>query len=120
MSFGLIAVVAAFFLGMGLYGLAAPQALVRPFGIALNGSTGRSEVRAVYGGFGVAVAGVLLYAMLRPEVRTGILLTVAVALVGMAVGRVFSALARDRTSFYPNWLYFLVELGLAGALLGAR
>lgn len=117
LAIALVAAVAVFFLGMGLYGLAAPRTLIRPFGIALEHPESRSEVRAVYGGFGVAVAGVLLYAILRPEARTGVLVAVAVALVGMAVGRLISALAGERTAFYPNWFYFLVELVLAGALL---
>jgi len=34
-----IAVIAVFFLGMGIYALAAPGALVRPFGITLEQST---------------------------------------------------------------------------------
>jgi hypothetical protein len=42
-----IGVIAVFFLGMGSYALAAPAALVRPFGIALGESASRSEVRAV-------------------------------------------------------------------------
>lgn len=113
----LIAVVGVFFLGMGIYGLVAPAALVRPFGIALKSPESRSEVRAVYGGFGVAIAGLLAYAALHAEVRTGILVAVAVALIGMAAGRVISAVAGERTGFYPNWFYFLVELALAGALL---
>ena len=117
MSIALVAAVAVFFLGMGLYGLVAPSALVRPFGIALQRPESRSEVRAVYGGFGVAVAAVLLYAILRPEARAGVLVAVAVALVGMAAGRVIAALAGERTTFYPNWFYFLVELALAAALL---
>lgn len=58
MSCGLIAVVGLFFLGMGLYGLAAPRALARPFAIAVETPAARAEVRAVYGGFGVAVAGI--------------------------------------------------------------
>jgi hypothetical protein len=117
LSVALIAVVGVFFLGMGVYGLVAPAALVRPFGIALKSPESRSEVRAVYGGFGIAIAGLLAYAALHAEVRTGILAAVAVALVGMAAGRVISAVAGERTGFYPNWFYFLVELGLAGALL---
>lgn len=113
----LVAAVAVFFLGMGFYGLVAPAALIRPFGVALDRPESRSEVRAVYGGFGVATAGVLGYAMLHPELRSGVLLAVAVALVGMAAGRLLSALAGERTAFYPNWFYFLVELILAAALL---
>lgn len=113
----LVAAVAVFFLGMGVYALAAPAALIRPFGIVLDRPESRSEVRAVYGGFGVAIAAVLLAAALHQEIRSGVLLTVAVALAGMAVGRVISAIAGERTSFYPNWFYALVELVLAGALL---
>ena len=73
-----IGVVAVFFLGMGVYALAAPAALVRPFGITLGESASRSEVRAVYGGFGLAIAGMLVYAVAADsDVRTGILITAA-------------------------------------------
>ena len=43
-------------------------------------------------------------------------ITVAAALAGMALGRVVSAVD-SRTSFYPNWFYFLVECLAAAALL---
>jgi hypothetical protein len=82
---GLISVVAVFFLGMGLYALVAPASLIRPFGVTLSRPESRAEVRAVYGGFGLAVAGVLVYAALNPSVGPAILIAVAVALAGMAV-----------------------------------
>jgi hypothetical protein len=112
-----IAVIGVFFLGMGVYALAAPAALVRPFGIALGQSTSRSEVRAVYGGFGLAMAAVLAYAALEASHRTGIVLTVAAALAGMAFGRLVSAVVDGRAPFYPNWFYFGVEAVAAAALL---
>ncbi|AXK76354.1 MULTISPECIES: DUF4345 family protein [Mycobacteriaceae] len=109
--------VGVFMAGMGLYALAAPAALLRPFGFAVNTDVQRAEVRAVYGGFGIAIAGVLGYALSAPDVvRAGILLTVGVALAGMAVGRIISAAVGDRTAFYPNWFYCLVE-GVAAAVL---
>ena len=74
-----IAFIAVFFLAMGLYALAAPTALAQPLGITLTSSTSRSEVRAVYGGFGVAMAGILGFAAVNPEYRTGITLTAAAA-----------------------------------------
>jgi len=114
---GLISAVAMFFFGMGLYALAAPAALIRPFGVTLSRPESRAEVRAVYGGFGLAIAGVLGYAALHPPASTAILITVAVALAGMAVGRLISAVVDDRTAFYPNWFYFLVEVVLAAALV---
>lgn len=110
-----ITVTAVFFAGMGAYGLAAPARLVAPFGISLAGPAGRSEVRAVYGGFGVAIAAVLGYAAVQPEVRTGVLITVGAALAGMAVGRLVSAFDGP-TAFYPNWFYCVVEAVAAAAL----
>jgi hypothetical protein len=111
-----IGVIAVFFLGMGVYALAAPAALVRPFGITLSGDASRSEVRAVYGGFGLAIAAVLAYAAVQSDVRVGVLITVGAALAGMAFGRLAAAALGDRTLFYPNWFYFLVEALAAAAL----
>ena len=115
----IVVVISVFFAGMGIYALAAPAALIRPFGITLGEAASRSEVRAVYGGFGLAIAGVLVYAAINPgDVRTGIVIAVAAALAGMAFGRVAAAVLGDRTSFYPNWFYFLVEAVAATALFG--
>lgn len=114
-----IGAVAVFFAGMGLYALVAPAALIRPFGVTLQHPESRAEVRAVYGGFGLAMAGVLVYAALQAGHRDAILITVAAALGGMAAGRLISAVVDERTRFYPNWFYFLVELVLAGALVWA-
>ena len=117
MAIAVISVIAVFFLGMGVYALAAPASLIRPFGITLGEAASRSEVRAVYGGFGLAIAGVLVFAALNPgDVRTGIVIAVAAALAGMAFGRVAAAVLGDRTSFYPNWFYCLVETAAAAAL----
>jgi hypothetical protein len=114
-----ISVIAVFFLGMGIYALAAPSAIVRPFGTTLGEAASRSEVRAVYGGFGLAIAGVLGYAVVADgDVGKGVLITVGAALAGMAFGRVAAAVFGDRTAFYPNWFYFLVEAVAAAALFG--
>ncbi len=117
MVVAVIAVIAVFFLGMGIYALAAPAALIRPFDVTPETPTSRSEIRAVYGGFGLAIAAVLAYAAFRGgDVQKGILITVGVALAGMALGRIVSAVVDDRTSFYPNWFYCLVEIVAAAAL----
>ncbi len=117
MVIAVIVVVGVFFLGMGVYALAAPQAILRPFDYDLRTAAARAEVRGVYGGFGVAIAAVLAYAAVTPgEVRTGILITVGAALAGMAIGRAVSAVFDERTAFYPNWFYCLVEAIGAGAL----
>ena len=110
-----IGVIAVFFVGS--YALAAAAALVRPFGITLGESASRSEVRAIYGGFGLAMAGVLGYAAVADgDLRAGIVIAVGAALAGMAFGRLVSAVVDDRTAFYPNWFYLLVEAAAAGTL----
>ncbi|WP_067812843.1 DUF4345 domain-containing protein [Actinomadura kijaniata] len=109
-----VAGMAVFFLAMGLYGLAAPAALVRPFGMEAATADARTEVRAVYGGFGVAVAAALVLAVMREEARDGIVLAVGMALGGMAFGRLVARCVERPSGFYPSWFYFWVEA--AGAL----
>ncbi|MDT5329320.1 MAG: hypothetical protein QOF31_617 [Mycobacterium sp.] len=120
MAIAVIGVIGVLFAGMGVYALAAPAALIRPFGTTLGGAASRSEIRAVYGGFGLAIAGVLAYAVIvAGEVRAGIVITVGAALAGMAFGRIVSAVIDSRTAFYPNWFYCLAEIIAAAALFAA-
>jgi len=93
--------------------------LIRPFGITLPIPESRAEVRAVYGGFGLAIAGMLALAATGHPAREGILITVAAALGGMAFGRLVSGLVDRPKALYPNWFYFLVEVVAAAALLWA-
>jgi len=115
----LITVVATFFLLMGLVALAAPAQVLAPFGVSVTTVDGRNEVRAVYGGFGVAVAALLIVARSRPVLRGGVLVAVATALAGMAAGRVFAALVDGPPGPFP-WLFCAIELVLAAMLIAAR
>ena len=119
MTTAIIVVLAVFFLGMGAWGLTAPASLVRSFGIVLPGPDARAEVRAVYGGFGVAVAAVLVLGALQPGLRTGVAITVGAALLGMAGGRVVARLFEAPSGFYPSSFYGLVEVVGAALLLVA-
>ncbi|MEU4997465.1 DUF4345 family protein [Streptomyces sp. NPDC021622] len=117
-----IGVAALFFLGMGVFGLIAPAALIRPFGIELTVPEARAEVRAVYGGFGVAFGCLLGWAAryASGDLQRGIALAAAVALAGMALGRLASRAVERPRAFYPAWFYFWVEaLGAAGLLAAA-
>lgn len=112
----LLGLVGLFFLGMGVFGLVSPAALIRPFGIELRGPEARAEVRAVYGGFGMAMA--VLLALAAADVgalRRGAALATATALLGMAFGRVVAHLLEKPSRFYPSWFYFCVEV--TGAVL---
>ena len=106
-------VVIVFFAGMGLLALASPESITRTFGISTLTPAGRNEVRAVYGGFGLAVAAVLVLALSEPSLRAGILLAVAASLAGMAAGRVVAALVERPSSFYPSWFYCGLESAMA-------
>jgi hypothetical protein len=106
------------FLLMGVGALARPTLVTAQFGMPDLTAAGRNEVRAVYGGFGALMAGVLLVALQRADLRAGILPTLACALGGMAAGRVLSALI-DRGIAKSPLCYLLLESVLALLLLGA-
>jgi uncharacterized membrane protein YeaQ/YmgE (transglycosylase-associated protein family) len=114
-----IVLAAVFFLGMGIFALVRPATLIRPFGITLPIPESRAEVRAVYGGFGLAIAGMLALAATGHSAREGILITVAAALGGMALGRLISGVVDRPKAFYPNWFYFIFEIVVGTALLWA-
>lgn len=111
----ILGAVAVAFALMGIGALVRPTVVTRQFGIPALTPEGRSEVRAVYGGFGLAVAAMLVVAITSPDLRAGIAITVAVALFGMAVGRVVSAVI-DRSLSKVVVLYLVIEI-VAGVLL---
>ena len=108
--------VIVFFIGMGALALASPESISRINGTPTLTPAGRNEVRAVYGGFGLAVAAILVLASYTPALRAGILLAVAASLAGMAAGRVLAALVERPTAFYPSWFYCCVETAMAVTL----
>ena len=107
-----------------LFGLMGVAALVKPtfiaglFSVKTLPSPMRSEVRAVYGGYGLAVAAALLLAFQGGVYAPGIILLVAMSLLGMAAGRVV-ALAVDRTIDPWPGVFLVVEIALGLALLWA-
>lgn len=115
-SIALVGAVAAFFFAMGVVALLRPDQVVALFGTTELTRDGRNEVRAVYGGFGIAVAFLLLSTLFFPVLRPGVLVTVGVALLGMAAGRMISALVDGSPGLHP-WLFCAVELVLSGALI---
>ncbi|MEL6257969.1 MAG: DUF4345 family protein, partial [Pseudomonadota bacterium] len=72
------------FFVMGVGALLAPTLVTRQFGFGDLTPAGKSEIRAVYGGFGLAMAAMLLVAAFAPNLRAGICLTLGMALLGMA------------------------------------
>ncbi len=109
-------IVAALFLLMGLAAFALPRRFLRNFDLPAETPTARNEIQAVYGGFGLAMALALVVPLWLPALRDGIALTVALALGGMAFGRVVGAL-RERPGPWPVLFFFVEAIG-AVVLLG--
>lgn len=103
----ILIIIATLFTIMGVASIIAPTLTTAQFGINELDRDGRNEVRAVYGGFGLAMASVLIAAVLMPGLRAGI--SLAVALGGMAAGRVLSA-AVDRSIGRKPAFYLGLEL----------
>lgn len=101
---------------MGVGAIAKPAFVTTQFGILELTQTGCSEVRAVYGAFGIFMPLALMVALRQPELRDGILFTVAAALVGMAAGRLISA-AVDRSIDRAPLGCFVLEVVVAVMLL---
>jgi Domain of unknown function (DUF4345) len=110
-----LGIVAFGFALMGLGALFAPERVTRLFGTLVLTTAGRNEVRAVYGGFGVAMAGLLSASAWVPHLRLGVCTTLAVALAGMVLGRVLSALADHKLERWPC-VFGGIELGGVGLL----
>lgn len=120
MSDALVLIVAAGFAVMALAALARPRDVLGQFGVAVDTVDGRNEVRAVYGGFGLAVAALLAVAAIGdPSTSEGIVVAVAFALAGMAGGRLVSSALEPPRSLYPVWAYFSIEVVAAVLLLVA-
>lgn len=80
--------------GMGALALASPRSIAGVVDIGVESEMTENEIRAVYGGFGIAMCAGLAYEGLRG--RPGAVHRVcALALAGMAAGRVADLVIRD-------------------------
>ena len=113
-------VLAIGFAAMGLAALVRPAFIWAPFGVVPTTPDSRSEVRAVYGGFGLALAALLVLTDGSDDLRDGVLVAVAVSLGGMAAGRVVSAALEPRTLLRAPGFFLVLEAGLAALALSAR
>lgn len=112
----IIAIEALFFFVMGAVALAKPSFVTGVFGEPQISADMRNEVRAVYGGFGLAIAIVLLLAIFMVEIRDGVFITVGAALLGMAIGRIISFTIERPASKFPA-IFMLLEFLLGGELI---
>jgi len=114
MATTMVLAAAVFFAGMGLLALVRPPAVVAVFRIPLEHSDARCEVRAVYGGYGIAVAALLIAAAGRNDAfGDGLVAATAIGLAGMAGGRLVGLVADRPRRAYPTGAFVVVEAGLA-------
>jgi hypothetical protein len=107
---------AVFFLVMGVVALINPTRISSYFKVPVITSDMRNEIRAVYGGFGMAMAAALVGASLYDGYRTGIVATISLALLGMAAGRLVSLAVERDVGRYP-YVFLGIELVLGGSLM---
>ena len=116
----LVAIVAIFFAGMGAAALVRPAVIWAPFGVEPTTPAARNEVRAVYGGFGIAIAILLVVVDTSAAgFRDGALVAVAAALAGMAAGRIVGFAVEPRGAGRFTVLFGVIEVVLALALVQA-
>ena len=106
---------AAFFLVIGVVGLFQPEQVGGIFGIDIVGADARNEVRATYGGFGIACA-VFVVVAARSDGGSWGLAALGVIVAGMAGGRLLSLFLDRVDAPYPGWAFFGVDVGLGGLL----
>jgi hypothetical protein len=104
-----------FYLALGIAALVKPATLLSGFGLPAQTLDARNEVRAVYGGFPIAVAALVIWSLTGAEQAEGILLALAVASFGMALGRLVSAAIDGSIGRQPA-LFIGIELALAAML----
>lgn len=103
---------------MGAAAIVRPAMVPAQFGAGAETAEIRTEVRAVYGGFGLAMAALLIgAAATSSSYRDGVALTVGIALAGMAVGRAVGAVLERPQGVYPTVAFLLGEAVAAAALV---
>ncbi len=107
--------VAASFIAMGLIAFVRPAYVMSYFGVATLTAELRNEVRAVYGGFGIALGVLLIATVTSADLACGVQLTAAVSLLGMAGGRIIGW-SIESSGIWPR-LFGVVELVAGVALL---
>ena len=114
----------ALWLGAAFYGAVGGAAFVRPrtllasFGIRAEGIDAANEIRAVYGGFPLALAGMLAWATQGGPLADGVVVAVAISGLGMAGGRIVSAMI-DRSLGRAPALFLGLEVIVSVVLLTA-
>jgi Domain of unknown function (DUF4345) len=102
---------AAYFAWLGVSALAQPRTLLAVFGVTVPTADGAGEIRAVYGGFPVVMAGALIASTFVADLESGAPVAVAAAMGGMILGRAVS-LVVDRSMGRVAAIFVVIEFAI--------
>lgn len=116
---GVLVFTAIVWLPYGIYCFFQPDALAEMAGVAATTPTGRTELRAMYGGVQMAIGLLALAALRRPELARGVFVAVAFLTAGLFTTRLVGAALDDGWSAYTGGGLFFEALSwsLAAAAL---
>lgn len=111
-SLGLTAAVTA---GFGIGCLIAPKKMLAKVDVKPTSGTGRTELRAMYGGFELGLAAFFAYSAVNEDMASAGLLAQTLGLSGLALGRLTGiAIDRPKAIMYP-----LLAAEAGSAIVGA-
>lgn len=110
-----VVVAVAAFAVLGGWALVAPDTFLPSVGLELVGEGAQAEVRAMYGGLELAVAGLLAREALRPERLQWAVRSAAVLLGGLGLGRLVGLIAAGGVA---GLMGTLCVIELVGCCLG--
>ena len=105
---------AVIFFGIGVWCLIDPLGALSPVGVITSRAHGATELRAMYGGLEIGVAGFVLVCALRPAWLGAGLLLCGLAMLGLGLTRTFAGLA---TGTFNQLHPLLAATELGGAAL---
>jgi hypothetical protein len=101
---------AVIFAAIGVYFLAVPEDAASAIGVSMLNDTGRTDIRATYGGMVLGIAVFFAWAALAPERTKAGLVSLAFVYGGLALGRIVAIATGDRPGSMM-WLFLAIELG---------
>ena len=107
-----LALSALVWLPYGLWCLARPEILADFAGVAATTPTAVAEIRAMYGGLQAAIGALAVLALVRPDRRRGVVLTLGVLTAGLGVARLLAVVLGAGLSSYTVGA-LVIEFGSA-------
>lgn len=100
--------------GFGVWLLIAPENLAGWVGITTTRPGGATELRALYGGLEIGLAGFMVWGFVRAEMTGAACLCLGLSMAGIAIARCVGLIV-DGSGSEKHYLFLTVEIGMAAA-----